>query len=75
MASGEGSTAHLNRVIKSRDLRWAGHVPRIDEGRSAFRILTVKLQEIDIYEGLGVDERTILEWIFKKYICLYEYLN
>ena len=28
------------RVIKSRRLRWAGHVARIKEGRSAFKILT-----------------------------------
>ena len=27
-------------MIKSRRLRWAGHVARMKEGRSAFRILT-----------------------------------
>ena len=27
------------RVIKSRRLRWAGHVARMEEGRSAFNIL------------------------------------
>jgi len=27
-------------VIKSRRLRWAGHVARMEEGRSAFKILT-----------------------------------
>ena len=27
-------------LIKSRRLRWAGHVTRIEEGRSAFKILT-----------------------------------
>ena len=26
--------------IKSRRLRWAGHVARMEEGRSAFKILT-----------------------------------
>ena len=30
-------------MIKSRRLRWAGHVARKDEGRSAFNILTGKL--------------------------------
>ena len=30
------------RVIKSRRLRWAGHVVRMEEGRSAFKILTSK---------------------------------
>ena len=28
------------RVIKSRRLRWAGHVARMEEGRSAFKLLT-----------------------------------
>ena len=28
------------RVIKSRRLKWAGHVARMEEGRRAFRILT-----------------------------------
>ena len=31
------------RVIKSRRLRWAGHVARMEERRSAFKILTGKL--------------------------------
>ena len=30
------------RVIKSRKLRWAVHVARMEEGRSAFKILTIK---------------------------------
>ena len=29
-------------MIKSRRLRWAGHVTRMEEGRSAFKILTGK---------------------------------
>jgi hypothetical protein len=29
-------------VIKSRRLRWAGHVARMEEGRSTFKILTGK---------------------------------
>ena len=28
------------RVIKSRTLRWTGHVVRMEEGRNAFKILT-----------------------------------
>jgi hypothetical protein len=27
-------------MIKSRRLRWAGHVARMEEGRSAFKVLT-----------------------------------
>ena len=33
--------------IKFRRLRWSGHVARMDEGRSAFKILTEQLQERD----------------------------
>ena len=33
---------NIFRVIKYRRLRWAGHVARMKEGRSAFKILTGK---------------------------------
>ena len=31
---------NIVRVIKSIRLRWVGHVARMEEGRSAFKILT-----------------------------------
>jgi hypothetical protein len=46
MESGEGTTMKnfiaytYVRVIKSRRLRWAVHVTRMEEGRSAFKSLT-----------------------------------
>ena len=46
MGSREGSTMRnfivctVHLVIKSRRLRWAEHVARMEEGRSAFKILT-----------------------------------
>ena len=57
-------------MIKSRRSRWAGHVARMEEGRSAFKILTGKptgkkplgmprrrwdLEEIGINAGNWVD--------------------
>ena len=42
---------NIVRVIKSRKLRWAGHIARMEEGRSAFKILTVNLQERDLWGG------------------------
>ena len=33
---------NIVRVIKSRRLRWAEHVARMEEGRSAFKLLTGK---------------------------------
>ena len=35
-------SSNIVRVIKSRKLRWTGHVARMEEGRSAFKILTGK---------------------------------
>ena len=35
-------STNVVRVIKSRRLIWAGHVARMKEGRSAFKILTGK---------------------------------
>ena len=35
-------SSNILRVIKSRRLRWAGHVARREESRSAFKILTSK---------------------------------
>ena len=51
MGSGKGSTMRnfifciihlIVRMINSRRLRRAGHVARMEEGRSAFKILTRK---------------------------------
>jgi hypothetical protein len=33
------SSSNLIRVIKSRRMRWAGHVARMGEGRSVYRVL------------------------------------
>jgi len=33
---------NIVRVIKFRKLRWAGHLAKMEEGRSAFKIWTVK---------------------------------
>ena len=74
MGSGEGSTMRnfivcivcIVRVIKSKRLRWGGYVARMEESRSAFRISAGKVTGKRLYEGLGVDGRTILEWTLKK---------
>ena len=36
------SSHNIVTVIKSRRLRWAGHVARMEKGRSAFKILIGK---------------------------------
>ena len=35
-------SSNIARVIISRRLRWADHVTRMEEGKSAFKILTGK---------------------------------
>ena len=47
---------NIVRVIKSRKLRWAGHIARMEEGRSAFKILTGKPT------GKGALERRARRW-------------
>jgi hypothetical protein len=36
---------NIVRVIKSRRMRWAGHVARMREGRSVYRVLVGKPEE------------------------------
>jgi hypothetical protein len=38
----------------------------MEEGRSTLKILTGNLQVRGLHEGLGLDERKILEWTLKK---------
>jgi transcription termination factor 2 len=38
------SSLNITRVIKSRRMRWAGHVARMGETRNAYRILVGKLE-------------------------------
>jgi hypothetical protein len=33
------SSPNIVRVIKSRRMRWAGHVARMEEGRGVYRVL------------------------------------
>ena len=48
-------------VIKARILRWAGHVARMEEGRSALKMLTGMPARKRSLEGPDVDGRPILE--------------
>jgi len=47
-------------MIKSRRMRWAGHVARMGEKIGVYRVLVGKLREKDNLEDPGVDGRIIL---------------
>ena len=54
------------RVIKSRRMRWAGHVVRMEERRGVYRVLVGK-PEGKRPLGRHRDGRIILRWIFRKW--------
>ncbi|KAJ4448593.1 hypothetical protein ANN_10612 [Periplaneta americana] len=55
------SSPDIIRNIKSRRLRWAGHVARMGESRNAYRVLVGRPEEKDLWEGRDVDGRIILK--------------
>jgi hypothetical protein len=55
-----------NRMIKSRRMRWAGHVTRMGETRNAYRILVGKPEGKRPLGRQDVGGWTILKWIFER---------
>jgi hypothetical protein len=53
-------------MIKSRRMRWAGHVARIGRGAMHTVFWWGDLREGDHLGDAGEDGRIILKWIFKK---------
>jgi hypothetical protein len=49
------SSPNIIRVIKSRRMRWAGHVARMGERRGAYRVWWGDLREVDHLEDPCVD--------------------
>ena len=58
---------NIVRVIKSRRMRWAGHVERVGEGRGVYRVWWENLRESDHWGDPGADGKIILRWIFRKW--------
>ena len=54
---------NIVRVIKSRRMRWAGHVARMGEERGCIGSWWGSRRERDHWGGLGVDGWIILGWI------------
>ena len=58
---------NILEVIKSRRMRWAGHVVRMRERSGVCSILVGNVGERNHLETLGVDGKIILKWIFRKW--------
>jgi len=64
--SGLYSSPIIVRVIKSRRMRWAGHVARMRQRRDVYIVVLGNLRERDHLDDRGIDEKIILRWIFGK---------
>jgi len=53
--------------MKSRRMKWAGHVARMEESNGLYRVLVGKLMERDHFEHESLDGRIILRCIFRKW--------
>ena len=61
------SLTNIVRVVKSRIMRWVGHVARMGEGRGVHRVLVGKPEGRGYWGDPDADGRTILRWIFRKW--------
>jgi hypothetical protein len=61
------SSPNIVRVIKSKRMRWAGHVAPIRRVEVCTGFWWGNLREEDHWEDPGVDGRIILGWIFGKW--------
>jgi hypothetical protein len=60
------SSPNIIRVIKSRIMRWVGHVAGMGREKVQTGFWLGNLRETDHLEDILVHERIILKWIFKK---------
>jgi hypothetical protein len=54
------------RVVKSRRMRWAGHVARMGEERGVHRVLVGKPEGKSHWGDPDIDGRIILRWMVRK---------
>jgi hypothetical protein len=60
-------SSNVVRLIKSRIMRWAGHVARMGRGEVRTWVWWENLRERDHLGDLGGDCRIILKLVFKKW--------
>jgi len=61
------ASPNIVRVIKSRRMRWTGHVARMGEERGVYRVLVGKPEGKSHWGDLGVDGCIILGWISRRW--------
>jgi len=61
------SSPNIVRVIKSRRMRWAGHIARMGEERGVYRVLVGKPEGKNQWGDLGVDGWIISGWISRRW--------
>jgi len=54
-------------AIKSRRMRWAGHIAPTEERRGVYRVLVRKPEGKSHLEDPGLDGKIILRWPFIKW--------
>ena len=54
--------------MKSRRLKWAGHVARVGERKGYTGFWWRYLMERDHLEDLGIDGKIILKFVFRKWV-------
>jgi hypothetical protein len=60
------SSADIIRQVKSRRMRWAGHVERMEEERKVYKVLWKSPKERDHFEDQGVGGKMGSEWILGR---------
>jgi hypothetical protein len=60
------SSPHIIRQIKSRRMRWAGHVASMGEARNVYRVLVRKPEGKNHLKDQGVDGRMGSKWTLER---------